>query len=84
MKKNAIKHMDPPKRGFGSFFKKLHIIPFLLCVILAVLFWLVTANLNKAQTTDAGDTDGTKVEETTTGDTTRTTDASGTTIIYAP
>lgn len=64
MKKNAIKHMDPPKRGFGNFLRKLHIIPFLLCVILAVVFWLVTTNLNnKPETTDP-ESEGAEVEET--------------------
>lgn len=47
MKKNAIGHMHPPKRGFGEFLKKLHIIPFLLCLILAVILWLVVANVPK-------------------------------------
>ncbi len=49
MKKNALSgHMNPPKKGFGAFLKRLGIIPFLLCAIMAVLLWLVAVNLNAA------------------------------------
>lgn len=49
MKKNVIAgRMNPPKRGFGAFLKRLTIIPFLLCVLLAVFLWLVAVNLNAA------------------------------------
>ena len=53
MKKNALSgHMNPPKKGFGAFLKRLSIIPFLLCAILAILLWLVAVNL-KAAPSDA-------------------------------
>ena len=49
MKKNVISgHMNPPKKGFGAFLKRLTIIPFLLCVILAIVLWLVAVNLRTA------------------------------------
>lgn len=49
MKKNVIAgHMNPPKKGFGAFLKRLTIIPFLLCIILAIILWLVVVNLRTA------------------------------------
>ena len=49
MKKNALSgHMNPPKKGFGAFLKRLGIIPFLLCAIMAGLLWLIAVNLNAA------------------------------------
>lgn len=54
MKKNALSgHMNPPKKGFGAFLKRLGIIPFLLCAIMAVLLWLVAVNLNTTTASDA-------------------------------
>ena len=81
MKKNAIKHMDPPKRGFGSFLRKLHIIPFLLCVILAVVFWLVTTNLNNKPEALDTDPESEEAETEETGD--ETSEASIASLFYA-
>ncbi|MBQ7172808.1 MAG: hypothetical protein IJR88_01635 [Clostridia bacterium] len=41
MKRNAIGHMNPEKKSFFSFFKRIHFLPLLLCLILALAFWLV-------------------------------------------
>ena len=57
MKKNVIAgRMNPPKKGFGAFLKRLTIIPFLLCVVLAALLWLITVNLNSASSDAAEST----------------------------
>ena len=46
MKKNAIGHMNPEKKSIFSFFKRIHILPLLLCLLLAVILWLLVVNLN--------------------------------------
>ena len=52
MKKFAIGHMHPEKRGFLSFWKRIHIVQLLLCLVLAVILWLLVVNLG-ASTTQA-------------------------------
>ena len=41
MKKNAIGHMDPKKESAVSWFQRWHILPKFLCLLLALLIWLI-------------------------------------------
>ncbi len=54
MKKNAIGHMVAPKESAGSKIRRWNLLPRLLCLLLAVLFWLLIVNVkqNKKADTD--------------------------------
>ncbi len=45
MKKNAIGHMTVPKESAASFLRRSHILPKLLCLLSAILIWLLIVNL---------------------------------------
>ena len=40
MKKNAIVHMSAKKETVGSWFRRWHILPRLICLLLALIIWL--------------------------------------------
>ena len=65
MKKNVIAHMTAPKRGKLSLFRRLDILPRILCLLLALLIWLAVFQLSTVDRDDAssGDPD-TTVEAT--------------------
>ena len=45
MKKNALVRMSSPTESVGSRFRKLNILPKLLCLLLAVILWLAVVNV---------------------------------------
>ena len=45
MKKNAIGHMMMRKESAVSFLRRLHVLPKLLCLLSAVIIWLLIVNL---------------------------------------
>ena len=45
MKKNAIGHMMLPKESATSFLRRGHILPKLLCLLSAIVIWLLIVNL---------------------------------------
>lgn len=49
MKKNALARMASPTESVGSRFRKLNILPKLLCLLLALIIWLAVVNLNNTQ-----------------------------------
>lgn len=44
-KKDVIGHMTAPKESRAGFFKRLHLGSLLLCLLAAVLIWLVIVNI---------------------------------------
>jgi len=40
MKKNALVHMEAQKETVGSWFRRWHILPRLICLLLALVIWL--------------------------------------------
>ena len=46
MKKNIVGHMMKPKESAGSFFRSLNILPRMICLLLALVIWLLIVNLN--------------------------------------
>lgn len=44
-KKNVIGHMTVPKESVGGWFRKWGILPRFICLVVAVLLWLLVANL---------------------------------------
>ena len=45
MKKNAVGHMMMPKESAASFLRRSHILPKLLCLLVAIVIWLCIVNL---------------------------------------
>ena len=45
------KEDKPEKKGFFSFFRRIHVLPLILCLLLAVILWLIVVNLRAS---DAG------------------------------
>ena len=45
MKKNAIGHMMLPKESAASWLRRSHLLPKLLCLLSAIVIWLVIVNL---------------------------------------
>ena len=45
MKKNAVGHMMLPKENATSFLRRSHILPKLLCLLSAIVIWLLIVNL---------------------------------------
>ena len=45
MKKNAIGHMMLPKESAASWLRRSHLLPKLLCLLSAIVIWLVLVNL---------------------------------------
>lgn len=52
MKKNAIGHMVAPKESAGSKIRRWNLLPRLLCLLLAVLFWLLVVNVKRNKSAD--------------------------------
>ncbi|MBQ9806657.1 MAG: hypothetical protein IJW49_09160 [Clostridia bacterium] len=48
MKKNAIGHMDVQKETVGSRFRRWHILPRFICLLLALVIWLIVVQVTKA------------------------------------
>ena len=46
MKKNVVGHMATPKESALSRFRQLNILPRLLCLLLALVIWLIIVNLD--------------------------------------
>ncbi len=44
-KKNVIGHMTVPKESVGGWFRRWGILPRFICLVVAVLLWLLVANL---------------------------------------
>ena len=65
-KKNVIGHMTLPKESVGGWFRRWGILPRLICLVLAVLLWLLVANLmpTKAEAGEFFPQDDLLVEET--------------------
>ena len=56
MKKNAIGHMTAPKESMGRRIRRWDILPRLICLLLAVMFWLLIVNAREGvQETPAPD-----------------------------
>ena len=47
MKKNAIGHMEAKKETVGSWFRRWHIFPRFICLLLALLIWLIVVQVTK-------------------------------------
>lgn len=45
MKKNAIGHMMLPKESAASWLRRSHLLPKILCLLSAIVIWLVIVNL---------------------------------------
>ncbi len=45
MKKNVIANLTSPKGNKKSLFQRFHILPRILCLLLALLIWLTVVNL---------------------------------------
>ena len=43
MKKNVIGHMEAQKESVGSWFRRWHILPKFICLLLALLIWLIVS-----------------------------------------
>ena len=52
MKKNAIARMTSPKETVGSRFRKLNILPRLICLLLSMVIWLAVTNLKMSEKDD--------------------------------
>ena len=52
MKKNAIARMMSPKETVGSRFRKLNILPRLICLLLSMVIWLAVTNLKTSEKDD--------------------------------
>lgn len=46
MKKNVVGHMATPKESALSRFRQLNILPRLICLLLALVIWLIIVNLD--------------------------------------
>ena len=53
MKKNAVGHMMLPKESATSWLRRSHILPKLLCLLSAIVIWLVIVNLLPTEQHDA-------------------------------
>lgn len=51
-KKEIIVHMTAPKEKRVGFFKRIHLVPALLCLLAAVLIWLFVVNLDDRSAPD--------------------------------
>ena len=49
MKKNIIGHMTVPKESATSRFRRLNILPRVICLLLALTIWLLIVNLNETK-----------------------------------
>ena len=45
MKKNIVGHMATPKESARSRFRQLNILPRIICLLLALVIWLIIVNL---------------------------------------
>jgi len=45
MKKNVIGHMDSQKNTLGSWFRRWHILPKLICLVAALIIWLIVVQV---------------------------------------
>lgn len=52
MKKNALARMSAPNETIVSRFRKFHILPKLLCLLLALIVWLAVVDLNAVRAND--------------------------------
>ena len=52
MKKNIVGHMLAPKSTKRARWKKLDLIPRILCLILALIVWLLVANVTATKASD--------------------------------
>lgn len=57
MKKNIVGHMMTPKVSKKTFWKRLDLIPRLLCLLLALLVWLLVANAKNVEKPTDGNSD---------------------------
>ena len=55
MKKNAVGHMVAAKEPVGTRLQRWHLVPKLLCLILALLIWLVVVNVENCNPPTAED-----------------------------
>lgn len=46
MKKNVVGHMATPKESALSRFRQLNILPRIICLLLAMVIWLIIVNLD--------------------------------------
>ena len=46
MKKNVVGHMATPKESALSRFRRLNILPRIICLLLALVIWLIIVNLD--------------------------------------
>ena len=49
MKKNAIGHMTAPKESVGRRIRRWDILPRLLCLLIAIVLWLVIVNVKNSR-----------------------------------
>ena len=52
MKKNIVGHMTAPRETKTSFFRRLDILPRILCLLLALLIWLFVVNVSDEDAKD--------------------------------
>ena len=48
-KKNIVGHMMMPRESAGNWFRRWQILPRLLCLVVAVILWLVIVNVTGAR-----------------------------------
>ncbi len=53
MKKKVIGHMVAPKEDTRSRFRRMDVLPRFVCLLLALLIWLLIANLDQLQKEDS-------------------------------
>lgn len=63
MKKNIVGHMAKPNESALSKVRKLHILPMLTCLLLALAIWLTVVDITRAAS-GTPDSDATQTEET--------------------
>lgn len=51
-KKEIVVHMTTPKTGRVGFFKRIQLVPILLCLLASVLIWLFVENLKNPEVPD--------------------------------
>lgn len=54
-KKEVIVHMTAPKENRVGFFKRIHLLPALICLLAAVVIWLFVVNLGNRNTPELFD-----------------------------
>ncbi len=61
-KKNVIGHMEASKEHSVGWFRRLGILPRLICLLLAVLIWLVVVNVTADASLEPVDSNETRQE----------------------